>query len=305
MKSHFVSRIAYLAHVEATRGTRSSRDTNNAIRDTVLELRGISKTFRSDAGDRVAALEGIDLTIRRGEFVTLVGPTGCGKTTLLDIIAGITEPDRGSCYRGPTDGHACDQPSGVRRKAPSDASRFTFHASRTAYVFQHYTLFPWRTTLANVAFGLQMRGVSRRERSARATALLARVGLAGFEKSRPHELSGGMRQRAAIAQALAIEPELLLMDEPFGAVDDATRAELQQMLVELWEDRGMTILFVTHNIDEALLLGSRVVVVGGRPGHVVREFDVNLPRPRDASADRFTELFIEVRKALSSPPNGG
>ncbi len=244
----------------------------------ILELGGVGKVFQSDAGARVTALEGVDLTIRQGDFVTLVGATGCGKTTLLDLAAGITGPDEGHLQRSP----------GVQL------------GRNVAYVFQHYTLFPWRTTLANVAFGLQMRGVGRRQRRTRAAELLARVGLTGFEKARPHELSGGMRQRAAIAQALAIEPALLLMDEPFGAVDDATRAELQQMLVDLWQDRNMTILFVTHNIDEAILLGSHVVVFGGPPGRVVRQIEVDLPRPRDRNVKRFTQLFLDVRQALSA-----
>ncbi len=250
-----------------------ANDANHAI----VQFEGVGKTFRSDAGADVTALTSVDLTIRRGEFVTLVGATGCGKTTLLDLAAGISEPSTGHLRRG----------SGVRL------------GQSVAYVFQHYTLFPWRTTLGNVAFGLQMRGVGRRQSRTGAVDLLARVGLAGFERARPHELSGGMRQRAAIAQALAIEPALLLMDEPFGAVDDATRAELQQMLVDLWQDRGMTILFVTHNIDEAILLGSRIVVFGGPPGRIVRQFDVDLPRPRDRNVARFTELFLDVRKALS------
>ncbi|MBN1362795.1 MAG: ABC transporter ATP-binding protein [Sedimentisphaerales bacterium] len=244
---------------------------------TILQLDDVGKTFRSDAGADVTALASVDLTIRQGEFVTLVGATGCGKTTLLDLAAGITEPSAGHLRRG----------SGVRL------------GQSVAYVFQHYTLFPWRTTLTNVAFGLQMRGIGRRQARTCAMELLARVGLAGFEKGRPHELSGGMRQRAAIAQALAIEPVLLLMDEPFGAVDDATRAELQRMLVDLWQDRGMTILFVTHNIDEAILLGTRVVVFGGPPGRVVRQFDIDLPRPRDRNMKPFTNLFLDVRQALA------
>ncbi len=244
----------------------------------LLELRGIGKRFRSESGTAVAALCGIDLAIQRGQFVTLLGATGCGKTTLLNIIAGITGPDEGRLHLGDDVQVGRD----------------------VAYVFQHYTLFPWRTTLANVAFGLQMRGVPRRQRRETAADLLARVGLAGFENARPHELSGGMRQRAAIAQALAIEPALLLMDEPFGAVDDSTRAELQQMLIDLWQDRRMTILFVTHNIDEAILLGGRIVVFGGRPGRVVRQFDVDLPRPREKNLKPFTDLFLEIREALST-----
>ena len=250
---------------------------NAGVASYVLELHNVGKTFRSDSGVTVAALRNVDLTVHGGEFVTLLGATGCGKTTLLSIAAGITEPDEGYLCRG----------ENVKL------------GESIAYVFQHYTLFPWRTTLSNVTFGLQMRGVSRRTRKSKARELLAKVGLAGFEKARPYELSGGMRQRAAIAQALAIEPTLLLMDEPFGAVDDSTRAELQQMLVELWEGRDMTILFVTHNIDEAILLGSRVVVLAERPGRIVRQFDVDLPRPRDRNRTRFTELFLDIRHSLS------
>jgi NitT/TauT family transport system ATP-binding protein len=256
----------------------STGATPNIAEAPLLELRGIGKTFRSESGTTVVALRGIDLTIHLGELVTLLGATGCGKTTLLNIIAGITEPDEGQLQ-------------------VSDNVRV---GRNIACVFQHYTLFPWRTTLANVAFGLQMRGVPRRRRRAMASELLGRVGLAGFEHVRPHELSGGMRQRAAIAQALAIDPALLLMDEPFGAVDDSTRSELQQMLIDLWQDRRTTILFVTHNIDEAIFLGSRTVVFGERPGRVVRQFDVDLPRPRDRSVRRFTELFLEVRHALAT-----
>ena len=250
---------------------------NAGAASCILELHNVGKTFRSDSGVTVAALQNVDLTVHGGEFVTLLGATGCGKTTLLSIAAGITEPDEGYLCRG----------ENVKL------------GESVAYVFQHYTLFPWRTTLANVTFGLQMRGVSRRTRRPKARELLAKVGLAGFEKARPYELSGGMRQRAAIAQALAIEPTLLLMDEPFGAVDDSTRAELQQMLVELWEGRNMTILFVTHNIDEAVFLGSRIVVLGGRPGRVVRQFDVGLSHPRDRNIAGFTDLFLQIRQSLS------
>jgi len=248
---------------------------------TVLELRHIGKTFRSDAGRAVRALEGANLTVHQGQFITLLGATGCGKTTLLNLVAGIETPDAGELRLG-------DQVGPGRN---------------IAYVFQHYTLFPWRTTSANVSFGLQMRGLPRQKRKTVAAELLAKVGLAGFEKAYPHELSGGMRQRAAIAQALAIGPKLLLMDEPFGAVDDATRTELQHMLTELWMQEHMTIVFVTHNIDEAIVLGSRVIVMGGRPGTIVRKYEVDLPRPRDKQAAEFTQLFIKIRESLSQEPH--
>lgn len=242
-----------------------------------LELRGVSKTFRSDTGAEVRALEHVNLVVREGEFVTLVGATGCGKTTLLNLIAELDTAEEGYLDLG-------------------DGLRF---GDNIAHVFQHYTLFPWRTAISNVSFGLQMRRVSRADRRARATELLARVGLAGFENAYPHELSGGMRQRAAIAQALAIEPKLLLMDEPFGAVDDSTRTELQQMLTDLWQENQTTILFVTHNIDEAIVLGSRVVVFSERPGKIVCEFEIDLPRPRDRMTEEFTKLFMRIRTTLS------
>ncbi len=242
-----------------------------------LELHEVGKVFRSDTGAHVNALEDVNLLVHQGEFVTLLGATGCGKTTLLNLIAGLDTADEGSLRLG-------------------EGLRF---GDNIAHVFQHYTLFPWRTAVANVSFGLQMRGLRRAERQNRAAALLAKVGLKGFENAYPHELSGGMRQRAAIAQALAIEPKLLLMDEPFGAVDDSTRTELQQMLTDLWGENQTTVIFVTHNIDEAIVLGSRVLVFSERPGRIASEFKIDLPRPRDRMAKEFTQLFIQIRTALS------
>jgi len=242
-----------------------------------LELRKVGRVFRSDTGATVKALEDVNLLVHQGEFVTLVGATGCGKTTLLNLIAGLDTADEGSLRLG-------------------DGLRF---GDNIAHVFQHYTLFPWRTAVSNVSFGLQMRGLPRKERQATAAALLAKVGLQGFENAYPHELSGGMRQRAAIAQALAIEPKLLLMDEPFGAVDDSTRTELQQMLTDLWQENQATVIFVTHNIDEAIVLGSRVLVFSERPGRIACEFKIELARPRDRMTKEFTELFIQIRTALA------
>lgn len=244
---------------------------------TVLELRSVSKTFYSDSGTKVRALEDVNLLVRQGEFITLAGATGCGKTTLLNLIAGLDTPDDGHLYL-------------------NDGLRF---GNNIAYVFQHYTLFPWRSAVSNVSFGLQMRGLGRKKRKEKALKLLSRVGLSDFENAYPHELSGGMRQRAAIAQALVIQPKLLLMDEPFGAVDDSTRTELQQMLIELWQDNLPTILFVTHNIDEAIMLGDKVLVFSDRPGKIIREFKVDLPRPRNRMTKEFTNLFMQIRQSLS------
>lgn len=244
----------------------------------VLELNDISKTFYSESGEQIRALEGLNLLVREGEFITLVGATGCGKTTLLNLIAGLDSPD---------DGQLC-------------LGKDLRLGNNVAYVFQHYTLFPWRSTLGNVSFGLQMRGVGRNKRKKEALKLLSKVGLNGFENTYPYELSGGMRQRAAIAQALAIQPKLLLMDEPFGALDDSTRRELQQMLTELWQENRTTILFVTHNIDEAVVLGEKVLIFSGRPGKIVREFNVELPRPRNTITKEFTDLFMQIRQSLST-----
>jgi NitT/TauT family transport system ATP-binding protein len=256
-----------------------SRGIDNAPKENpiALELRKVSKTFQSDTGAKVKALEGVNLLVRQGEFVTLVGATGCGKTTLLNLIAGLDTADQGYLRLG-------------------DGLRF---GDNIAHVFQHYTLFPWRTVVSNVSFGLQMRGIPRTQRHSRAAALLTIVGLKGFENAYPHELSGGMRQRAAIAQALAIEPKLLLMDEPFGAVDDSTRTELQQILTDLWQENQTTVIFITHNIDEAIVLGSRVLVFSERPGRIACEFKIDLPRPRDRMTKEFTKLFIQIRTALS------
>jgi len=257
--------------------TSGEIDNSSKEKPIALELRKVGKIFRSDTGAKVKALEDVNLRVHQEEFVTLVGATGCGKTTLLNLIAGLDTADEGHLRLG-------------------EGLQF---GDNIAHVFQHYTLFPWRTAVSNITFGLQMRGVPRGERQIRATKLLARVGLKGFENSYPHELSGGMRQRAAIAQALAIEPKLLLMDEPFGAVDDSTRTELQQMLTDLWQENQTTILFVTHNIDEAIVLGSRILVFSERPGRIASEFKIDLPRPRDRMTREFTKLFNQIRTALS------
>jgi NitT/TauT family transport system ATP-binding protein len=242
-----------------------------------LKLKSIGKKFLSDTGSTVRALENIDLAVNDGEFITLVGATGCGKTTLLNLIAGLYKPNEGFIQL-------------------NEGLKF---GENIAYVFQHYTLFPWRTVLRNVTFTMEMHRLRRRQRKSIATELLSKVGLEGFENAYAHELSGGMRQRAAIAQALAMQPKLLLMDEPFGAVDDSTRAELQQMITQLWQENHATIIFVTHNIDEAILLGNRVIVLSERPGKVIHEFKVDLPRPRDRMNPEFTKLFIKIRTSLS------
>jgi NitT/TauT family transport system ATP-binding protein len=231
----------------------------------------ISKTFQlkpgqfvtvdGEATDRVTVLDGVDLSIRKGEFITLVGPSGSGKSVLLDIIGGLTQATGGN--------------------VELDGKRITRPDPKTGYVFQQYALFPWRTALANIEYALEVRGVGKAERTATARHLLSLFGLAGFEDRFPNQLSGGMQQRVAIARALASNPEVLLMDEPFAALDQQTRELLQGELLRIWGNIKTTVIFVTHSIDEAIFLADRVVVMTARPGTVKEIIDVGLPRPRD------------------------
>ncbi|NGO75668.1 ABC transporter ATP-binding protein [Streptomyces sp. YC504] len=214
-----------------------------------ISLRGVTKTFpvRGPQPD-VTALDGIDLDIADGEFTVIVGPSGCGKSTLLDLLGGLSEPGGGQIL---LDGKPVTGP-GLDR----------------GIVFQQYALLPWRTARGNVEFGLEATGVPRRQRAARADEYLALVGLTGFEERHPHELSGGMRQRVAIARSLAYDPDVLLMDEPFAALDAQTRELLQDELLRIWQRTGKTIVFITHGIDEAVRLGQRVAVLTSRPGRI-------------------------------------
>ncbi|GAA0413066.1 ABC transporter ATP-binding protein [Microbispora corallina] len=237
-----------------------------------IAVRGVGKVFRTRDADRpFTALDGVDLDVREGEFLTLVGPSGCGKSTLLDLIGGLAAPTSGEIL---LDGEPVTGP-GLDR----------------GVVFQQYALFPWRTALANVAFGLEAKSVPRREREERARHHLGLVGLRGFEDRYPHELSGGMRQRVAIARSLAFDPDVLLMDEPFAALDAQTRESLQEELLGIWERTGKTIVFITHGIDEAVYLGQRVAVMTSRPGRIKQVIDVEFDsRTGDLRADpRFGE----------------
>jgi len=256
-----------------------------------IAVRDLSKTFQLKPGqsvnvdgrtsDRVSVLGGVDLTVRRGEFVTLVGPSGSGKSVLLDVIAGLTEASSGTAE---IDGDA------VTRPHPG-----------TAYVFQQYALFPWRTALENVEYALEVRGVGRKQRRERARAFLDLFGLRAFEDRYPSQLSGGMKQRVAIARALSNDPEVLLMDEPFAALDAQTRDILQSELLRIWEQIKTTVVFVTHSIDEAIFLADRIVVMTARPARVKEIIEIDLPRPRDAAlrnGDDFTRYRARVWEAL-------
>ncbi|KPL54648.1 ABC transporter ATP-binding protein [Prosthecomicrobium hirschii] len=249
-----------------------------------IRLEDVRKTFTLKAGqtvslggvptNRIPVLSGVDLTIRKGEFVTLAGPSGSGKSVLLDIIGGLTEASSGTAYVGATP---------VTRPDPS-----------TAYVFQQYALFPWRTAQQNIEFALEVRGVPKAERRERARRYLALFGLRGFEDRYPAQLSGGMQQRVAIARALSTDPEVLLMDEPFAALDAQTRDILQGELLRIWDEIKTTIVFVTHSIDEAVYLADRVVVMTARPGTVKEIIEIDLPRPRDLEI-RNTAAFARLR----------
>jgi NitT/TauT family transport system ATP-binding protein len=231
---------------------------------SAIQIRNVGKTFtvkstaarRSAGVETFTALENINLDVKAGEFLVIVGPSGCGKSTLLDLLGGLTLPSSGRILidSNPIVGPALDR----------------------GLVFQQYALFPWRTALKNIEFGLEAKGVARRERAEKAEHFLAMVGLAGFGDRYPHELSGGMKQRVAIARSLAYDPDVLLMDEPFAALDAQTRENLQGELLRIWEESGKTIVFITHGIDEAVYLGQRVAVMTSRPGRIKQVIDIPL-----------------------------
>ena len=235
---------------------------SNAPTTGTLRLEGVGKTFPA-RGDRpeVVAIGGVDLEVNPGEFMCILGPSGCGKSTLLYIIGGFLEATVG--------------------RVIADGREVTGPDAQRGIVFQQYGLFPWKTVHANVAAGLRARGMTKREAAAEAGRYIEMVGLTGTEKLYPKELSGGMQQRVAIARTLAQDPDLLLMDEPFGALDAQTRSQLQSELTRIWEATTKTVLFVTHSVDEAIFLSDRIVVLSSRPGVVREILDVTIPRPRD------------------------
>ena len=223
--------------------------------EPIVSVRGVDKTYGN-----VEALRGIDLDFPRGKLTSLLGPSGCGKTTLLEIVAGLIEADAGTVT---VDGRTVVGPGPER-----------------AFVFQDFALLPWATVLRNVAFGLELRGVARDEREATARKYIDAVGLAGFEKSYPHQLSGGMRQRVGLARAMALDADILMMDEPFSAVDEQTRRKFQEDLLILLRDRGKTVIFVTHSIEEAVYLSDQIVLLTPRPGTVHRVVQPSVDRGR-------------------------
>lgn len=239
-----------------------------------VEIKDLTRLFTRDDGGIVQAIGGVSLSISDDEFISFVGPSGCGKTTLLRIIAGLDQASGGTIL--------------------VDGRQISGTSPMVGMVFQEYSLFPWRNVLDNVAFGPQMRGIAKKERRDIARMYVSLVGLEQFEKSYPYELSGGMRQRVAIARALANDPDLLLMDEPFGALDAQTRNKMQVELLSIWERSKKTILFVTHSVDEAVFLSDRIVVMSPRPGKIRSVVQVTIPRPRDRTAPEFAQLRREV-----------
>jgi NitT/TauT family transport system ATP-binding protein len=254
----------------------------------VVALRDVGKVFKTEDA-ATTALSNIDLDIHAGEFVSLIGPSGCGKSTLLRIIGDLTGPTAGTVQVNGT--------PAARARRDRDYGM----------VFQAPVLFDWRSIQANVELPLEITGVSGAERRERAERMLDLVELGDFRRHHPWQLSGGMQQRAAIARALALEPQLILMDEPFGALDEMTRERMNDELLRIWERTGTTIVFVTHSIPEAVFLSSRVVVMSARPGRITDVIEVDLPRPRtDATreTERYFELVTAVREALRAGHGG-
>jgi NitT/TauT family transport system ATP-binding protein len=248
---------------------------------TALELQGVSCTFisKDDPGQRYTAVQDVSLHVGAGEFVSVVGPTGCGKSTLLNVGAGLLQPSTGVV-------RVFGQPlAGLNPRA--------------GYMFQAESLMPWRTALGNVMAGLEFRGVPLQDARAQAEDWLRRVGLGGFGDRYPHQLSGGMRKRTSLAQTLALDPDIILMDEPFSALDIQTRQLMENEVLDLWASKRKAVLFITHDLDEAIAMSDRVVVLSAGPAaRPMGEFAIDLERPRDVAEVRTTPRFIELHKAI-------
>ena len=244
-----------------------------------IELSGVTRRFTSPAGKVFTALRDVNFTVEPGQFCAVVGPTGCGKSTTLGMVAGLDRPSAGTVRVG-----------GELVNGITDG---------VSFMFQQDALLPWKTVLANVAIGPMFRGVSRKQAQAGARDWLRRVGLAGFEDHHPHQLSGGMRKRASMAAALINEPSILLMDEPFGALDVQTKAIMSNELLGLWEELKPSVLFITHDLEEAVALSDRVVVMTSGPGTIKGVYDIDLPRPRGAVQEiRFHPRFLELHQEI-------
>ncbi|MFJ6570608.1 ABC transporter ATP-binding protein [Streptomyces sp. NPDC091292] len=250
-----------------------SRDTSPAI-----ELRGAGKAFRTPSGALHTAVRALDLTVEQGEFVAVVGPTGCGKSTTLTLVSGLEEPTEGDVLV------AGELVRGI--------------GDKVGFVFQQDAVFPWRTVLSNVMAGPRFRGVPKAEAKERARAWLARVGLSTFEDRYPHQLSGGQRKRVALAATFVNDPEILLMDEPFSALDVQTRALMSDELLDLWAGTGASVVFVTHDLEESIALADKVVVMTAGPATVKQIYEIDLPRPRKVESIRLEPRFVEIYREI-------
>ncbi|WP_375776585.1 ABC transporter ATP-binding protein [Bradyrhizobium sp. ma5] len=254
-----------------------------ASADRRVEVKGLSKSFQL-AKTTIEAVRDVSFDVRRGEFVALLGPSGSGKSTVLNMIASLIRPTGGEIL--------IDGKRVVSGKATPDVG----------YVFQRDTLFPWRTVDDNIGYGLELSGVPAQERKARIAQCVAQAGLKGFENAYPSTLSGGMRQRAALMRTLIVEPQILLMDEPFGALDTHTKIDMHEVLLRIWEREQQTVLFVTHDLGEALTLADRIILFSARPGRIKDMFEVDFARPRDAvkvrETPRYAELFQHIWHSL-------
>jgi NitT/TauT family transport system ATP-binding protein len=246
-----------------------------------LVIQNLTRTFPRENGTTLTAIENLSLTVHDKEFVCILGPSGCGKTTLLRMIAGLDTASSGEILL--------------------DGERITGPNTKVGIVFQEYSLFPWRSVIDNIAFGLEMRGIARTERNRVAEQYLDLVGLTQFRESYPSELSGGMRQRVAVARALALEPVVLLMDEPFGALDAQTRNMLQHELLGIWEKTRKTIIFITHSVDEAVFLADRIVALTPRPGTICEIISIDQERPRDRTSVEFAKVRRYVLDMINQP----
>ncbi|MFD0678933.1 MULTISPECIES: ABC transporter ATP-binding protein [unclassified Paenibacillus] len=252
--------------------TRDSQETDRPK----IEITNLTKVYQGRNGD-VVALQNTNLTINQNEFVCVVGPSGCGKTTLLNIIAGLEDATTGSVT---VDGQEVWGPGKER-----------------GVVFQQYALFPWKTVIKNVEFGLKLRGLNKKERREKAEKYLELVGLKDFANSYPKELSGGMKQRVAIARAYAVNPEVLLMDEPFGALDAQSRSQLQEELLHTWEKEKKTCFFITHDVEEAVILAQKVIIMSARPGRIKEIIEVDIPYPRTQET-KLHERFVQIKNEI-------
>ncbi len=246
-------------------------------KESRIRCENVEKIFQEEDKE-VLAIENLNLEVEDGEFLVIVGPTGCGKSTFLNLIAGFETPTSGKIL---LDGSKIEEPGPDR-----------------GFVFQDFALYPWRTVLENITFGLEVQDIPEDEAEKRAMEYVDMVGLDGFEDAYPHTLSGGMKQRVGLARALAYEPEILLMDEPFGALDAQTKKMMQRELIKIWEETKKTVIFVTHSVIEATYLADRIVVMTARPGEIKGTVDVDLPRPRDYTGDEFLEIREEVLDLL-------